>query len=96
MKVYRNEAWDLIENFFIAFNITFVPREYNEIVDSLALAATYFKVPKVTHLKYPIDVRYRPSVPNDIKHWKAFHDELERKEFMELVGEFSNDLVDQE
>ena len=29
LKVYRNDAWDLIENFFIAFNITFVPREYN-------------------------------------------------------------------
>ena len=57
LKVYRNEAWDLIENFFIAFNITFVPREYNETTDSLALAATYFKVPKVTHLKYHIDVR---------------------------------------
>ena len=49
LKVYRNEAWYLIENFFIAFNITFVPREYNETVDSLALAAAYFKVPKVTH-----------------------------------------------
>ena len=51
LKVYRNEVWDLIENFFIAFNITFVPREYNERVDSLALAAVYFKVPKVTYLK---------------------------------------------
>ena len=96
MKVYRNEAWDLIENFFIAFNITFVPREYNDTVDSLALATTYFKVPKVTHLKYPIDVRYRPFVPDDIKHWKFFHDDQEIKEFMELVGEFSDDIVDQE
>ena len=96
LKVYRNEAWDLIENFFIAFNITFVPREYNETTDSLALAIAYFKVPKVTHLKYPIDVRYRPSVPDDIKHWKVFHDDQEIKEFLDLLGEFSNDLVDQE
>ena len=75
LKVYRNEVWDLIDNFFLAFNITFVPREYNETTDSLALAAAYFKVPKLTHLKYPIDVRYRPSVPNDIKYWKFFHDD---------------------
>ena len=79
LKVYRNEAWDLIENFFIDFNITFVPREYNETANSLALAATYFKVSKVTHLKYPIDVRYRPSVLDDIKHWKVFHDDQEIK-----------------
>ena len=79
LKVYRNKAWDLIENFFIAFNITFVPREYNETADSLALAVAYFKVPKVTHLKYPIDVRYRPSVLDDIKHWKVFNDDQEIK-----------------
>ena len=60
--MYRNEVWDLIDNFFLAFNINFVPREYNETTYSLALAAAYFKVPKLTHLKYPIDVRYRPSV----------------------------------
>ena len=79
MKVYRNEGWDLIENFYIALNINFVPRQHNETTDSLALAATYFKVPKVTHLKYPIDVRYRPSVTDDIKHWKVFHDDQEIK-----------------
>ena len=79
MKVYRNEAWDLIENLFIAFNITFVPREYNETVDYLALAAAYFKVPKLTHLKYPIDVRYRPSILDDIKHWKVFRDDQKIK-----------------
>ena len=96
MKVYRNEVRDLIEIFFIDFNITFVPREYNETADSLALAAAYFKVPKVTHLKYPIDVRYRPSVPGDIKHWKVFHDDQEIKESLVLVGDFSDDLFDQE
>ena len=79
LNVYRNEAWDLIENFFIAFNINFVPREYNETVDSLALETAYFKVPKVTQLKYPIDVRYRSSVPDDIKHWKVFNDDQEIK-----------------
>ena len=50
LKVYRNEVWDLIDNFFLASNIAFVPREYNETTNSLALAATYLKVPKLTHL----------------------------------------------
>ena len=72
LKVYRNEVWDLINNFILAFNINFVQREYNETTYSLALVVAYFKVPKLTHLKYPIDVRYMPSVPNDIKHWKVF------------------------
>ena len=59
--------------------MTFVPKEYNETCDSLSLAAAYFKVPKVTHLKYPTDVRYRPSVPDDIKHWNFFNDDQEIK-----------------
>ena len=62
LKVYRNEAWDLIDNFFLAFNIYFIPRDHNQTMDSLALAATYFKIPKVSYLKYPIELRYRPSV----------------------------------
>ena len=79
LKVYINEGWDLIDNFFSYFNTTFVPREYNETTDSLALAIAYFKVPKLTHLKYPIDVRYRPSFPDHIKHWKVFHNDQEIK-----------------
>jgi ribonuclease HI len=27
LRIYRNEVWDLIDNFFLAFNISFIPRE---------------------------------------------------------------------
>ena len=72
LKVYRNEVWDMIDNFFIGFNITFIPRDHNQTADSLALAATHFKIPKQTQLKYPIEVRYRPSVTDNIKQWRVF------------------------
>ena len=42
---YRNEVWDLIEHYFLAFNVNFVTREENQIVDSLAIVASNFKVP---------------------------------------------------
>jgi len=29
LRSYRNELWDLIDNFFSAFNIPFIPREEN-------------------------------------------------------------------
>ena len=29
LKVYRNEVWDLIDNFFTAFNVSFIPRDHN-------------------------------------------------------------------
>ena len=96
LKVYRNEVWDMIYNFFITFNISYIPRYHNQTADSLALAAIHFKIPKTTHLKYPIEVRYRPSVPDNIKQWRVFEDDLEIKIFLELTGEFSNSLIDQE
>ena len=83
LKFYRNEVWDLIDNFFTAFNISFIPRDHNQITDTLDLAATFFKVPQNTQLKYPIEVRHRPSIPDNIKHWRVFQDDLEIKRFLE-------------
>ena len=96
LNFYRNEVWDLIDNLFLAFNISFIPRDHNQVIDSLALAATYFKIPKVSHLKYVIEARYKPSIPDNIKYWKVFHDDLEIKQFLELTCEFSTSVIDED
>ena len=86
----------MIDNFFISFNISFIHKDYNQTTDSLALATIHFKIMKQTQLKYPIEVRYKPSVPDNIKQWRVFEDDLEIKRFLELIGEFSNSLIDQD
>ena len=86
----------MIDNYFVAFNITYIPRDHNQTTDSLTLAATHFRIPKTTQVKYPIEVRYRPSVPDNVKQWKDFEDDIEIKIFLELTDEFSNSLIDQE
>ena len=48
LKVYRNEVWDMIDNYFVVFNITYIPRDHNQTADSLSLAATHFRIPKTT------------------------------------------------
>ena len=50
MKVYQNEVWHMLENYFIDFNITHIPRDHNQNADSLALAATHFRIPKTNQL----------------------------------------------
>ena len=62
----------MIEIFFIAFNIYFIPRDHNQTTDSLDLAATHFKIPKQTQLKYPIEVKYRPYDTDNIIQWRVF------------------------
>jgi ribonuclease HI len=43
LRSYRNEVWDLIDSFFL-LNISFIPREENIMVDSLASLARNFRV----------------------------------------------------
>jgi hypothetical protein len=95
MRNYRFEVWDLIENFFLAFNIYFFPREENTLVDSLFVFYSNFKVPLPTKLKYDVEVKYRPSILDNVKHWKVFEDDLEIKIFMKTVEEFPALHIDQ-
>jgi ribonuclease HI len=96
LRSYKNEVWDLIDNFFSAFNIYFVPREENTLVNSLAVSASLFRIPLPPKIKYDVEIRYRPSVPDNIKHWKVFEDDLEIKKFLQSVDEFSAMHIDQD
>jgi hypothetical protein len=89
-------VWDLIDNFFLAFNISFIPREENTRDDSLAISASHFRVPLPPKLRYDVEVKYRPFVPDNIKHWKVFEDDLEIIKFLESVDEFSALHIDQD
>ena len=62
LKKYRNEVWDYVDNFFLAFNITFVHKNLNQQADSVALVASNFKTPMFPNLKFEIEVRQRPSL----------------------------------
>jgi ribonuclease HI len=96
LRSYRNEVWDLIDSFFSAFNISFIPREENTVADSLASSASIFKVPLLPKLRYDVEVKYRPSIPDNVKHWKVFEDDLEIKRFLETIEEFSEMHIDQD
>jgi ribonuclease HI len=77
LRSYRNEVWGLIDNCFLAFNISFIPREENIMVDSLVVSTRNFRVPLPPKLRYDLEVNYKPSVPGNLKNWKVFEDDLE-------------------
>jgi ribonuclease HI len=89
IRSYRNEVWDLIDNFFSAFNITFIPREENTSAESLAVSASLFRIPLPPKIHGEVEIRYRPSIPDNVKHWEVFEDDLEIKTFLQSVVEFS-------
>jgi ribonuclease HI len=96
LRSYKNQVWDLIDSFFLAFNISFIPRGENTVADSLAISARNFRVPLAPKIKYDVEVRYRPSIPDNVKHWKVFEYDLEIKRFLETVDEFSSLHIDQD
>jgi ribonuclease HI len=96
LRTYINEFWDLVDNFFSAFNISSVPREENTMVDSLAVSTSNVKIPFAPKLKYDVEVKYTPSIPENEKHWKVFEDDIEIKIFLETVEEFSALHIDED
>jgi ribonuclease HI len=96
LRAYINEVWDLVDSFFLDFNISFVPREDNTVTDSFVVLATKFRVPFPPKLKYDVEVKYRPSILHNVKHWKFFEEDLGIKKFLETVDEFSDLHIDQD
>jgi hypothetical protein len=81
LKNYRNEVWDLVEHYFFAFNISYISRETNKLTDSLAMAASSFKVPLEPKDSYEIHIKHRPSILDNIKHWQVFEDDQQLQKF---------------
>jgi hypothetical protein len=88
LRSYINEVWDLNDNFFSAFNITFIPREENTSADSLAVSASLFRIPLPPKIHGEVETRYRPSILDNVKHWEVFEDDLEIQNFLQTVDEF--------
>jgi ribonuclease HI len=89
LRSYRNELWDLVDSFLSSFNISFIPREENTMVDSLAISTSNFRIPIPPKIKYDVEVKYMSSILDNVKYWKMFEDDLELKNFLETVDEFS-------
>ena len=64
--------------------------------DSLVVLASNFRVPLPSKLRYDVEVKYRPYIPKNVKHWKVFEDDIEIKIFLETIDEFFALHIDQD
>jgi hypothetical protein len=58
------------------------------MADYLAVSTSHFRIPIPPKLKYDVEVKYMPSIPDNVKYWKVFEDDLELQKFLESVDEF--------
>ena len=78
------------------FDISYIPRAMNNLADSLVVSAGVFIPPMPPKLNYQIQVKYRPSITDNVKYWKFFEDDIEPSQFLQVVDEFSDMHIDQE
>jgi hypothetical protein len=66
------------------------------VVDSLAVSTSHFRIPILPKLKYDVEVKYMPSIPDNVKYWKVFEDDDKLKRFLEINDEFYALHIDQD
>lgn len=67
----------------------------NHLANSLVVSASTFIPPLPPKLNYPIQVKYRPSLPDNVKIWKVFDDDAKLNRFLGVIDEFSDLQIDQ-
>ena len=92
-KAYRDEVWKL-RGSFMFFELSYIPRDLNHLDDSLAVSASLFVPPLPPKLSYDVQVKYRPSLPGNVKFWRVFENDEELNKFLQLVDEFSDIHID--
>lgn len=60
------------------------------------MATSTFKPPINPRLRYEVEMKYRPSVPDNIKHWQVFEDDQQIKEFLTMIEDFQGTEIDQD
>jgi len=68
----------------------------NQLVDSLVVSASMFIPPLPPKLTYEVQVKYRPSLLDNVKYWKLFEDDDEINRFLHVIDEFFEMHIDQE
>jgi len=62
----------------------------------LDIAASNYKIPLDIKTTYEVQIKHRPSILDNIKHWQVFEDDKQIKEFLECMEEFSEVQIDEE
>lgn len=95
LKAYIDEVWRIRDSFDY-FCISYIPRAQNQLANSLVVSASIFIPPMPPRLVYEVQMKYRPSLPNNVHHWKVFEDDNELNRFLQVIDEFSEMQIDQE
>ena len=86
LREYRNAALDILKT-FEKYELIYIPRIQNSLANELAFAASTSQIPCISE-QYDIQVKHRPTIPDNLDHWQVFQDDDQIDDFLQSRNEF--------
>ena len=83
--------------FFLAFNINFVPRLSNSEVDLLEnVASKLLPIEGLSPNAFSIELLFMLSIPDNITNWRVFDDDQQIINFLHMEDTFQDAVIDED
>jgi ribonuclease HI len=95
LRAYRNAALDALKC-FNEVDLQVMPRGQNILADGLATSAASCKIPFRQTRPYTVEVKCRPTVPDNIRYWQVFGNDDQIEDFLQCKNSFECTNIDLE
>jgi ribonuclease HI len=95
LRAYRNVVLDALQC-FTEIDLQVMPRGQNILADGLATSAATCKIPFHPTRKYTVEVKCRPTVPDNIRYWQVFGNDDQIEDFLQCKNDFECTNIDLE
>jgi hypothetical protein len=93
LKKHSNIVWDTME-WFESLSLKEELRMFNEKADALVLATSTLQPCRDLLEGGKLEIIFRPSIPNNVKHWQVFDDNAQIIRFVNNLQEFVENEID--
>jgi hypothetical protein len=95
LRAYRNVVLDALKC-FNEVDLQVMPRGQNILADRLAMSAASCKIPFCQTRPYTVEVKCRPTVPDNIRYWQVFGNDDQIEDFLQCNNDFECTNIDLE
>ena len=95
LRAYTNVVLDALRC-FTEVDLQVMSRGQNILADRLATSAATCKIPFRSTCPYTVEVKCRPTVPDNIRYWQVFGNDDQIEDFLQCKNDFECTNIDLE
>jgi ribonuclease HI len=95
IRAYGNAFFDALQC-FTEVDLQVMPTGQNILADKLATSAATCKIPFSPTHKYTVEVKCKPTVPDNIRYWRVFINDDQIEDFLQCKNDFECTNIDLE